>query len=68
MTLRRALGALMCIASCWSMWRTLEAVSEADALAGLVGFLVTWVIARAGVELTLAREDGALSDRRSRDD
>lgn len=57
MTLRVWIGYGLCGASCVAMWRTLEAVSEGDPLAGFVGLLVTWVVARAGVDLATQVQD-----------
>ncbi|HAN32512.1 MAG TPA: hypothetical protein DCQ06_13025 [Myxococcales bacterium] len=63
MTWRQVVGVLMYAGSCWAMWMTLEAVSDGDSLAGLIGFLVTWAVARSALELTQHSEDGRLSAR-----
>ena len=62
MVVIKAVASILALLSCVPMWAALRALEAGDPLAGVLGLLLTWVLARAAVELTAGLPSGALDD------
>lgn len=56
MNWRSALGAGLAAGACWPAWHALALIAERDYLAASLALGLVWVLARAGVELTMLAE------------
>ncbi len=60
MNVQRVAGVALALGSCWPVWQALVAVRAGDHLGALIGLLLAWVLARAGLELTSSAPGGVL--------